>query len=55
MGVVQKHAQNIYSGFHLERKLTSRDAGAPPARGARGAVGVWGGLAISPPQTVFRN
>jgi hypothetical protein len=29
----------IYSGFHLAPQLASRAAGAPPARGTRGAVG----------------
>jgi hypothetical protein len=35
----KKASKSQCSGFHLEVELTSRDGGAPPARGAREAVG----------------
>ena len=37
----------VYSGFHLEVELTSRDGSAPPARGARGVVGGVGHIATT--------
>jgi hypothetical protein len=36
-----RHRAAAYSGFHLERKLTSKDTGAPPARGVGRSGGGW--------------
>ena len=36
-----------YSGFHFVPQLASRAAGAPPARGTRGAVGGAGHIATT--------
>jgi hypothetical protein len=35
-----------YSGFHFDPQLASRAAGAPPARGTRGAVGGTGHIIL---------
>ena len=42
-----------YSGFHFDPQLASRAAGAPPARGTRGAVGGTGHIVTRNRQDPF--